>query len=288
MKLSFLIPAACCLAVALSSCDGDGNKSGSSDPATIEWKRIEVHKEYTAPEVIAAFPNDSIGSTFHADFVLLLPQFSDGSSSTFLAALTDSLLGRLPVGDYPGITTPNARLEKHVEGLLERHKSIIADSAEDMANYGYSGAFIESYSMVDSLIFDKGGLVSLLGDLYQYTGGIHGMYAYLYTNIDFHKEAILTADSLFMEGSEPQINELILRKLMQIIGVTEPEELEENEAIDYKRAVMIDNFFIDEKGITFVYNIYEIAPYAVGAIMVGLPYADLAPYLREEYAFLAK
>ena len=36
-----------------------------------------------------------------------------------------------------------------------------------------------------------------------------------------------------------------------------------------------DNFYITEDGVTFIYNHYEIAPYAMGIIKITIPWNEL-------------
>ena len=41
----------------------------------------------------------------------------------------------------------------------------------------------------------------------------------------------------------------------------------------------IDNFYLSSEGITFYYNIYDIAPFAMGPTEVMVPYSQLKPWL---------
>ncbi|MBO6013769.1 MAG: DUF3298 domain-containing protein, partial [Bacteroidales bacterium] len=43
-----------------------------------------------------------------------------------------------------------------------------------------------------------------------------------------------------------------------------------------------DNFFFTPKGITFVFQQYEIAPYAMGLISVTLTWDELQPLLPDD------
>ena len=42
------------------------------------------------------------------------------------------------------------------------------------------------------------------------------------------------------------------------------------------------NFFVDDKGITYTFNEYEIAAYVVGATHVLLPFEELQYLLKQE------
>ena len=43
-----------------------------------------------------------------------------------------------------------------------------------------------------------------------------------------------------------------------------------------------DNFLLDNKGLTWIYDPYEIAPYAYGAVSVSLPWSKLVDMIDDE------
>ena len=43
-----------------------------------------------------------------------------------------------------------------------------------------------------------------------------------------------------------------------------------------------DNFRLDDKGMTYTYNPYEIAPFAIGIIEVFIPYEEVRQLLRPQ------
>ena len=47
-----------------------------------------------------------------------------------------------------------------------------------------------------------------------------------------------------------------------------------------------DNFYLTENGISFFYNVYDIAPYAVGAIEISLPYEMLSHLLSDDFGVI--
>ena len=59
-------------------------------------------------------------------------------------------------------------------------------------------------------------------------------------------------------------------------GVTTKKQLHEISSITVVGDIYVENnFLLEEMGITFVYNAYEIASYADGTIFVFLPYEDM-------------
>ena len=63
--------------------------------------------------------------------------------------------------------------------------------------------------------------------------------------------------------------------------VTTHEELENMGYTSTGELTPTENFFLDSDGITFHYNIYDIAPYVMGAIQIKLPYDAVRHLLNE-------
>ena len=49
----------------------------------------------------------------------------------------------------------------------------------------------------------------------------------------------------------------------------------------------IENFYLDPTGITFYYNVYEIAPYVMGATKITLSYEDIAHLMNGKFIVLS-
>ena len=49
-----------------------------------------------------------------------------------------------------------------------------------------------------------------------------------------------------------------------------------------------ENFYLTPEGITFHYNVYEIAPYVMGAIQISLPYQIMEHLLSADSSILSE
>ena len=136
--------------------------------------------------------------------------------------------------------------------------------------------------------YQKNTLLVYRVSTYAYTGGVHGIYATNYTNIDLHNLRIITLNDLFKAGYEGPLTNLICEQLMKDVEVESLEELEEEGFGPLEYIKPTENFIIDEEDIEFLYNVYEIAPYAYGAISVVIPYETLMPLLNTDYLIVKK
>ena len=115
---------------------------------------------------------------------------------------------------------------------------------------------------------------------YLYTGGAHGYHWHTYLNFSRKTGHLITLDEVLDLSHSEAVIQLILRDLMQQFGCNSVQQLEEQGFISIRDITLTDNFHIGSRGITFVYNPYEIACYAMGKQSVTLTYQQLKPYMK--------
>ena len=111
-------------------------------------------------------------------------------------------------------------------------------------------------------------------DYEDYTGGAHGMRANYYYVFDTKTGAMITEEDLLAADCDKEaLEDMIYDRILE--GLDE----EAWQAI-YERPTLNRNFSVDEDGITWWYNAYEIAPYVLGTLSAPLTWDELAPYLK--------
>lgn len=109
-----------------------------------------------------------------------------------------------------------------------------------------------------------------------YSGGPHGTREIKYMNFNKKDGKFLTKGDVFDLTKEQELLDLILQKIMSDRNCKTIEELHNTTSITLIGDIYLgENFLLEEKGITFVYNTYEIASYADGTIFVFIPYEKL-------------
>lgn len=122
-------------------------------------------------------------------------------------------------------------------------------------------------------------IVSLALYNYTYTGGAHGYGGTYYKNFDAETGATLTNKELFKDlNAFTAFAETKFRETFQI---------SENEIINADRFwfdkdtfYVPENIGFSEENLLILYNPYEIASYADGAIEIEIPLEEAAPYLN--------
>ncbi len=117
-------------------------------------------------------------------------------------------------------------------------------------------------------------------DLDMYEGGAHGIRQQLVMNFDAKTGRQITYDDLFAQGYSYRLREMLLDELKR---QTETNSLDELHAKDYLLTMDIyapQNFILGDDEITFIYNPYEIAPYAKGNTELTLSYGKLKEIMK--------
>ena len=148
-----------------------------------------------------------------------------------------------------------------------------AEEANDLSYY---------LKIKNSISFNKNNIVSLLVNVNLYTGGAHGSHTVNCSVFDLDKGAIITEQQIFMEDYENQLASIIVDKIVKANELKNPQQLEDNGYISPEDIVSNNNFVIDEKGITYYFNEYEIAAYVVGMTEVFIPYKELVSLLKKD------
>ena len=117
-------------------------------------------------------------------------------------------------------------------------------------------------------------------DVYEYTGGAHGNRYLLIQNYDLQTGDAVSEQDLFIDDYYEQLKTLLLEAL--IAQTDEAETRKDLRRLGYSVADVVpnENFYVTDEGITYVYNPYEIAPYAMGCIQISLSWDSIRHLLR--------
>lgn len=115
---------------------------------------------------------------------------------------------------------------------------------------------------------------------YQYEGGAHGMYGVSYINYDIANNKVISYNDLFKPGTRAIVNSVV----REMISIT---NLKERVYDNFDDIESSEVFYLtpDLDGVVFVYQPYEIGPYASGVIEVPI-YFDrveeaMTPYAKQ-------
>lgn len=115
----------------------------------------------------------------------------------------------------------------------------------------------------------------------EYNGGAHPNTFVNITNFDSGSGDEITLNDIFKEGYEEQLITFLTEQLMKETNAATIEELHEKGFLFFDTEMFVsNNFILGEDNITFLYNRYEIAPYAYGEISLTLDYTTLKDIMK--------
>ncbi|OOF62992.1 RsiV family protein [Rodentibacter sp. Ppn85] len=135
----------------------------------------------------------------------------------------------------------------------------------------------EGHLSVD-FIGQKEKLATFSIGAYEYEGGAHGMGGSLYLTVDLISRKILRLNDLFDEKVLQKVKDLLWANYTQDGMVKDDETFRKKESFNVS-----DNIYLDFKGVHFIYNIYEIAPYADGEQDLTLNWWQLKDLLKSDF-----
>lgn len=109
-----------------------------------------------------------------------------------------------------------------------------------------------------------------------FRGGAHGMYTITYLVFNAKTGALITEADLFKEGYQEPVSELMRQSLREVMA----DDQDALESIWWENVMPNGNFVPDEKGIGWIFQPYDIAPYAFGALSADVSWEQLKPYLK--------
>lgn len=114
---------------------------------------------------------------------------------------------------------------------------------------------------------------------YAFTGGAHGMHHNTIINYDVNTGQHITLDSLVPPKHQDSLNKVISNQLKENYGL-QPDESLKKAGLFEDNIEAASNYCITDGGISFIYNPYEIAPYAMGIIIVFIPENNIKSILK--------
>lgn len=249
-----------------------------------ETKLVENDLQFTE------FKLDSVCHLFNdtakpkCDFQMTM-QYPSGSKDQELLKSVQKIF----IGSYLGAqyaseqpqAAARSYMKAYVEDYLQLEKDASMFNNAEEEGWGLASFNYQEISS-NKVTFNAGGFVSYAISMYSFTGGAHGMNGTNNHVINLATKSLLTLADLFPENVLPEVGSLIINQIARDRNFSDPAQLNEDGFFSIEDVVPTDNFRIDEKGITWVYNPYEIAVYATGQVAVTLDWAIVRPYLLED------
>lgn len=162
--------------------------------------------------------------------------------------------------------------------MEEDYKAEVAKSDETPV-----GSWFSYYEMSsDDIAFNQDDIISYTVSFENYTGGAHGAHSYNNHVVNLKTGKPITEEEIFVDNYQDNLARILVDQIAKQNNVSDAKELENIGFFSVDEIFPNGNFLVDETGITYSFNEYEIAAYVVGVTNVHLPYKEIRYLLRDD------
>lgn len=236
---------------------------------------------FSFEDSVKAFENNPKTPIGTFDLQALTP--SQNVESTLATFLKDKIIMGIK-GDTIEKSYANMSLENLSRTLKDTFANMYRESVKD-EKAEETGEFSQSLNYTESstahVIFNEKDWLSMAYSAYSYGGGAHGNYASAVATYDLTQKRVLKLSDVFLPKFDKTLNTALTNAVRRQFSLKKTEPLSSvlfDNSIEYT-----NNFCITKKGITFVYNPYEIAAYAMGEIHLFIPFEEIKSVVNPRF-----
>ena len=228
-------------------------------------------------------------SSPYCDFSIDFTYLNDTDS---IAALINEVVqGEFLGGDYANLT-PEAAVDSFKNTYLREYRKEVGElyrkeRTEAATDEEIPAWFGQTYSLVTFVEEGRGGVINASANYFIDMGGAHPHQWSRWLNFDFVTGKVLVKEDVFHEGTQKDIEILLLQKLVAIQAELNPDtevktldDLQELGFLQMTDMYIPDNFLLGKNALMFLFNRYDIAPYSAGEIVIEVPYGEIGHYLK--------
>ena len=305
---TFLLLASC-LQIALGSCKSATTKAAAEELQTDSVDSTSTTEKQFATDSIQ-FTKASKDSTITSHIVIDYPSGDDDLDIAVRKYIAQELSDlHLPgISDEPTTQkTPKFKgsLDKQgdKEGTLEKGKELVdffgnsnylflEKELKDIKQYSADAEIYMSYEANVRKTGETAHYLTYNSNTYTFEGGAHGSATDYSVNIDKATGKVLkeTVDTTQVKALQP-----ILRKgVLRYFKAQGDKDITEKNLGDYlfieKGIIPLPKYapYLAKDGVHFIYQQYEIGPYAMGMVSFVVPYSDIKAFLTADALRLIK
>ena len=189
-------------------------------------------------------------------------------------------------GEDTASTKPKEAVDNYIQKYIADYKELESDfitETEILGRKPSQESWFAYYEMSSNeILYNKCDLLSYSVSIEYYTGGAHGGHGYNNHVLSLKTGKKLNESDIFIENYDLELARIIVDAIAANNNVTNPVELENMGFFNVAEIYPNNNFYVDESGITYTFNEYEIAAYSVGRTDVLLPYKTISHLLRDD------
>lgn len=204
-----------------------------------------------------------------------------------IAVLINRIVQREFLGEEFASLPPEAAVDSFKNVYIRDYKQETGalyrtDLAQNGAEADMPEWYNQTYSLVTFVEEGHGGVVNVSANWFIDMGGAHPNQFSRWMNFDFETGKLLTLEEVFDASAKEDIERMLLDKLIRRVSNEYPDEslksledLQQKGYLQMTNMYIPNNFLLSKRGVLFLFNRYDIAPYSEGEIVLEVPYEEI-------------
>lgn len=279
MKINIRLLISQLFIVSLITACGENNdnpkiKSSEISVSKTDTSKTEKPEEELVPEILKGRVTKTLtAGEESAESSIYFEYFKTDSKSPTYTKTINELISKAVSYEFEESSknTPTSNLDK------KYFSSILTKFSNEFKNVGEE---YMPWTLIDSVRIheENNDFVHLECISYSFTGGAHGNGYESHTLVDKKTGKVISLSDAF--NNQKKLNTLVDQYFRKSQGISSNENLEEIGWFIEGKLKANNNFYFTDKYLTFLYNSYEIAPYAQGATTVEIPLSKIKDLLN--------
>lgn len=209
-----------------------------------------------------------------------------------IAGLINRSIQREFLGDDYADLMPEVAVDSFKNTYLRQYRTETGELYRaDVAKHGTEGIphwYDQTYSLVTFVEEGHDNVLNASANYYVDKGGAHPNQWSRWLNFHATDGKLLTKEDVFLPSAKAEIEQILLDQLIRKVAKLHPKEnivsivnLRKNGYLEFTDIYIPDNFLLGKENILFLFNRYDIAPYAFGEIVLEVPYGEIGHCLKK-------
>lgn len=267
--ISIYLGALCIIAMSLFSCN---TKKTPTRDNIIEFDTIHSVQNYH-------WNNDSTQPSCNLKLTFIYPTsyedkaILDSLQHIFVSCFFDETYA---------LFTPQDAVSNYGKAYIENYKEDVKIFSENNDAHDDREEYFSYYETTSNqIVFNKGDILSFQVTQSNYKGGASS-YEFLKNYvINLKSGKLITEDDIFKPGYEKLLTPIFRDFLIKSNKVQSINELEDLGYFGVEEMAPNDNFLLDNKGITYIFNKGEYSAYKLDAIKIFIPFNEIDLALKD-------
>ncbi len=256
---------------------GHWEKPGSNTP--LEFSLEEEYPAGSAALDLKRYSKSFSNEGTHADIEFLLPVINNLHDKE-IEKIINSNIERTFLKDYNfGEMNNNWKnYDEIMNDFINRYKEFISDTSLPK---DYKPMWENSFAA--NVEFNSDYILSIENVEFRFEGGAHPITFFIYANYDLKTGKKISLADLFNENYKTELDKIGEKRFREAYNIKPDENFEQaGYFVDKGQFHLNNNFLITKGGLQFRFEQYEIGPYALGAPIVSIPYAELKDLINPD------